>query len=121
MPGPGWSSASEATTAVETGLRSSNALYFYCNNVGVYHCPGDPRILRNPTTNNPNGWAYDSYARTQNLGGEPFDNYWGAGATYTRMSPIFQPSATFSMMENADWRRLQCRNLGCQLAGQARL
>jgi len=103
-PGPSWRNAGDALAAAQSGLRSSNALYFYCNNVGVYHCPGDLRILRNPTTNDPNGWAYDSYSRTQNLGGEPYDNYWGAGATYTKMSAIPQPGATFSMLENADWR-----------------
>jgi prepilin-type N-terminal cleavage/methylation domain-containing protein/prepilin-type processing-associated H-X9-DG protein len=102
--GPGWPSAAAAIVAAQSGLRSSNALYYYCNNVGVYHCPADPRIARDPATNSPNGWAYDSYARTQNLGGEPFDNYWGAGATYTKMSAIFQPGATFSFMEDADWR-----------------
>jgi prepilin-type N-terminal cleavage/methylation domain-containing protein len=103
-PGPSWPNASIALVAAQNGLRSSNALYYYCNNAGAYHCPGDPRILRSPTTHDPNGWAYDSYARTQNLGGEPYDNYWGAGATYAKMSAIFLPSATFSMFEVADWR-----------------
>jgi prepilin-type N-terminal cleavage/methylation domain-containing protein len=102
--GPGWRDADEALDAVQTGLRSTNAFYYYCNNVGVYHCPGDPRILQSPTTNSTHGWAYDSYARTQNLGGEPYDNFWGAGATFTKMSSIFVPSVTFSMVEDADWR-----------------
>jgi prepilin-type N-terminal cleavage/methylation domain-containing protein len=102
--GPGWPNAGDAIAASQDGLRSSNALYFYCNNVWVYHCPADPRMTRNPTTNNASGWAYDSYARTQNLGGEPYDDYWGAGATYTKMSAIFQPGVTFSFFEDADWR-----------------
>jgi prepilin-type N-terminal cleavage/methylation domain-containing protein/prepilin-type processing-associated H-X9-DG protein len=72
--GPGWPSAAAALDAAQTGLRTSN------------------------------GWAFDSYARTQNLGGEPFDNFWGAGGTYTKMSAIFVPGATFSMFEDADWR-----------------
>jgi prepilin-type N-terminal cleavage/methylation domain-containing protein/prepilin-type processing-associated H-X9-DG protein len=104
MPGPNWSSTSDALAAAVTGLQTSNALYFYCNNLGVYHCPGDSRVLNIPTTNGPNGWAYDSYARTENIGGEPYDNYYGAGETYTKMSAITQPAATFSMMETADWR-----------------
>jgi hypothetical protein len=70
----------------------------------MYHCPGDTRILHHPTNRDPNGWAYDSYSRTQNLGGDPYDNYWGAGATYTRMSAILHPATTFSMFEGADWR-----------------
>jgi len=104
MPEPNWANARDALAAAQDGLRSSNALFFYCNKLDAYHCPGDPRTSRNPTTNGPNGWAYDSYARTQNLGGEPYDDYWGAGATYTRMSAIFLPGATFSMFEDADWR-----------------
>ncbi|HEX4121589.1 MAG TPA: prepilin-type N-terminal cleavage/methylation domain-containing protein [Verrucomicrobiae bacterium] len=103
-PGPNWSNGTDALAAAVTGLQSSNALYFYCNNIGVYHCPGDTRVLNIPTTNGPNGWAYDSYSRTENIGGEPYDNYFGAGATYTKMSAISQPSGTFSMMEAADWR-----------------
>jgi len=102
--GPGWASVAEAIAAAQEGLRSSNALYYYCNNVWTYHCPGDTRMTRNPTSDSPNGWAYDSYARTQNLGGEPYDNFWGAGATYTKMSAIFQPGLTFSFVEEADWR-----------------
>jgi type II secretory pathway pseudopilin PulG len=102
--GPGWRNASEAVAAAEIGLRSSNAFYYYCNNVWVFHCPGDPRILESPTHEHPNGWAFDSYSRTQNLGGEPYNDYWGAGATFTRMSAVFVPSATFSMFEVSDWR-----------------
>jgi prepilin-type N-terminal cleavage/methylation domain-containing protein/prepilin-type processing-associated H-X9-DG protein len=99
-----WTGPDSALAAVQKGLRSSNAYYFYCNEVGVYHCPGDVRIEHDPTTNGPNGWAYDSYSRTENLGGEPYDDYWGAGATYTKMSAIPKPGMTFSMIEAADWR-----------------
>src|SRR5208337_4063629 len=87
-----------------TGLKFSNAFYFYCNRVEAYHCPRDSRIQNNPTLLGPNGWGYDSYARTQNLGGEPNDDYWGAGATYTKMSVIPVPGATLAMLEDADWR-----------------
>jgi hypothetical protein len=72
--------------------------------VEVYHCPGDTRFDNSPNTHSPNGWAYDSYSRTQNLGGEPYDDYWGAGATYTKITAISMPAATFSMLEDADWR-----------------
>jgi type II secretory pathway pseudopilin PulG len=99
-----WIGPSNALYAVQTGLKSSNAFYFYCSAVGSYHCPADSRMANNPNTLDPNGWAYDSYARTQNLGGEPFDDYWGAGATYVRMSAIAMPGTTFAMLEQADWR-----------------
>jgi len=99
-----WGNASNALFAVQTGLIISNAFYFYCNMVEDYHCPGDMRIQNSPSTNSPNGWAYDSYSRTQNLGGDPYDDYWGSGATYTKMSAIPMPGSTFSMLEDADWR-----------------
>jgi competence protein ComGC len=99
-----WKSQNDALSAVQAGLESSNAFYFYCSMVEAYHCPADLRILNNPASHNPNGWAYDSYARSQNLGGEPYDNYWGAGATYTKISFIASPSTTFALIEDADWR-----------------
>jgi type II secretory pathway pseudopilin PulG len=99
-----WNSRSNALDAVQTGLKSSNALYFYCRTLEAYHCPADLRMLHNPTLLDPNGWAYDSYARSQNLGGEPYDDYWGAGATYSKLSLVAAPGTTFAMMEDADWR-----------------
>jgi prepilin-type N-terminal cleavage/methylation domain-containing protein len=103
-PEAGWKSAAEAQAAAEAGLSSSNAFFFYCGNVRIYHCPGDLRQLLLPNPRHPDGWGYDSYSRTQNLGGEPYDNYWGAGATYTKMPAITLPGATFSMIDAADWR-----------------
>ena len=99
-----WNAPSNALEAVRTGLKSSNAFYFYCRRLEAYHCPADLRMLHHPTLLNPNGWAYDSYARSQNLGGEPSGDYWGAGATYSKMSLIAVPGATFAMIEDADWR-----------------
>jgi type II secretory pathway pseudopilin PulG len=99
-----WNGPSDALYAVQTGLKSSNAFYFYCSTLEAYHCPGDLRMRNNPTCVSPNGWAFDSYARSQNLGGDPYDDYWGAGATYTKMSGIATPGTTFAMIEDADWR-----------------
>jgi type II secretory pathway pseudopilin PulG len=104
-PGPIlWSNVEVAWEGVQTGLRTSNAFYFYCYNVDAYHCPADSRATHAPSPNHPDGWAYDSYARTQNLGGEPQHDFWGAGDTYRKLSTILRPAATFSMMEGADWR-----------------
>ena len=103
-PPSAWNGPESALAAVQAGLRSSNAFYFYCNEPGSYHCPGDTRMLNSPNAKGPNGWAYDSYSRTQNLGGEPYDDYWGAGATYTKMSALPTPGTTFAMLEDADWR-----------------
>jgi prepilin-type N-terminal cleavage/methylation domain-containing protein len=99
-----WTNASDALDAVETGLITTNAYYFYCNAVDDYHCPGDARLNNSPNPRSPNGWAFDSYSRTQNLGGDPYNDFWGAGATYTKISAIPQPGSTFSMLEDADWR-----------------
>jgi type II secretory pathway pseudopilin PulG len=99
-----WSNPETALQAVQNGLIASNAFYFYCGNLAIYHCPGDSRTTRSPFLDHPNGWAYDSYARTQNLGGEPHHEFWGAGDTYRKLTAILRPAATFSMMEGADWR-----------------
>jgi prepilin-type N-terminal cleavage/methylation domain-containing protein/prepilin-type processing-associated H-X9-DG protein len=107
----------QATTAIQRGLKENNPLYQYAPNVGVYHCPGDVRYKRTLTT----GWAYDSYSKTQNVGGENYNNYWGAGGTFTKTAAISSSSRTFIFMEDADERN---RNVGAwvvqwDLAGNA--
>jgi prepilin-type N-terminal cleavage/methylation domain-containing protein/prepilin-type processing-associated H-X9-DG protein len=82
------------------GLTTGNLLGKYTTGGKVYHCPGDTRYRLSPG----NGWAYDSYAKTQNVGGEEANNYDGAGETYTKMSLIDTPSMTFTFIEQADWR-----------------
>jgi prepilin-type N-terminal cleavage/methylation domain-containing protein/prepilin-type processing-associated H-X9-DG protein len=77
-----------------------NLLFLYCANVNAYHCPGDTR-LKLPVGN---GWAYDSYSKSQNFGGESYDNYWGAGATCVRFTDIGDTSSTMAFAENADNR-----------------
>jgi prepilin-type processing-associated H-X9-DG protein len=66
----------------------------------VYHCPGDLRAkiikIGGP------GWAYDSYSKTQNAGGESYDNFWGAGAVYTKLITMADASSTFIFMEDSD-------------------
>ena len=50
------------------------------------------------------GWAYDSYSKTQNIGGESCDSYWGASAAYFKLTAIMNPSMTFAFCEDADQR-----------------
>jgi prepilin-type processing-associated H-X9-DG protein/prepilin-type N-terminal cleavage/methylation domain-containing protein len=91
----------QALAAALNGLVNDNALYKYCPNSAVYHCPGDTRYkYQSPG----NGFAYDSYSKTQNVGGEDYNACWGAGATYTKISQITSPSMTFIFTEDADWR-----------------
>jgi prepilin-type N-terminal cleavage/methylation domain-containing protein len=98
----------QAQAAVESALRDStrNPLATYIPAPGVYHCPGDTRFKKGSLAT---GWAYDSYSKTQNVGGEAYDNYWGAGATYTKMSAIKRTANTFIFLEDADERN---RNVG---------
>jgi type II secretory pathway pseudopilin PulG len=88
-----------AETYVGNGLATA-PLGKYIPGAGVYHCPGDTRTKR-IKVGGP-GWAYDSYSKTQNAGGETYDNYWGAGATYTKLTVIADPSSTFIYMEDSD-------------------
>ena len=83
---------------VQTVLRTNNPLFQYAPNVGVYHCPGDVRF-KLPTL--AAGWSYDSYSKSQNAGGESYNNFWGAGATYLKLSQMQAPSLTFIFMEDA--------------------
>jgi prepilin-type N-terminal cleavage/methylation domain-containing protein/prepilin-type processing-associated H-X9-DG protein len=87
-----------------TGLKTYNLLYFYCANAASYHCPGDTRSAnRTPGK----GWAYDSYSKTQNYGGDPSVNNGVATpvpSTYTKVSQISAASMTFAMIEDADSR-----------------
>jgi prepilin-type N-terminal cleavage/methylation domain-containing protein/prepilin-type processing-associated H-X9-DG protein len=75
-------------------------LFKFANNVSVIHCPGDTRYkFRAPG----NGWAYDSYSKCQNVGGE---NAWGSGVGFTTISSVLSPSSTFYFREDVDPRGL---------------
>ena len=87
---------------LQTLLRTVNPLYKYAPNVAVYECAGDTRIKKpNPGA----GWAYGSYSKTQNIGGESYANggaqYFGMMASYTKLSAIRNPASTFVFTEDA--------------------
>jgi prepilin-type N-terminal cleavage/methylation domain-containing protein/prepilin-type processing-associated H-X9-DG protein len=107
-PASGWDSGPIATALayVQGGLRTNNPLFQYAPSVGVFHCPGDTRYKKGSLAD---GWAYDSYSKSQNVGGENYNNYWGAGATYIKTSTIQSTAQTFAFMEDADERH---RNVG---------
>ncbi len=79
---------------------TNNPLAVYAPNAGIYHCPADNRIQNVPG----HGFAYDSYSKTQNVGGDPSQNYYGCAATYTKLSAIRSVSQTFVFIEDCDWR-----------------
>ena len=92
------------TTGNPMGANTGNPLFKYCQNAEVFHCPGDTRS-KLPIRAYPEvGWAYDSYSKTQNVGGESANNYDGCGATYTKLSQIAVPALTFTFVEDADSR-----------------
>jgi len=94
-------SVTEAVKEVIACLSATNnPLFPYAHNPGVYHCPADLRCMNKPGTD----FAYDSYSRTQNVGGDPLDNYFGAGSTYTKTTQIPSPTLTFYWVEDCDWR-----------------
>ena len=87
-----------AATIVKNALKdpTSNRLAKYASNPDVFHCPGD---LRYKNRKPGNGWAYDSYSKTENFGGEG----WGA-TPYKKMGQIQCPAMTFMTLEDADPR-----------------
>ncbi|HWC58868.1 MAG TPA: prepilin-type N-terminal cleavage/methylation domain-containing protein [Verrucomicrobiae bacterium] len=89
-----------ALAAVQSALRTNNLLFQYAPSVGVYHCPGDVRFNLPVGTGNTVGWAYDSYAKTDNVGGEGK----GGITDYKKLSEIRRTSDTFAFMEQADSR-----------------
>lgn len=83
---------------IKDQLRTNNPLYQYAPNPAVYECPGDTRIKQ---TSLNAGWAYGSYSHAQNYGGEPYNNYWGAGNSCRSDSSIRDASQTFMFVEDA--------------------
>jgi prepilin-type N-terminal cleavage/methylation domain-containing protein len=96
-----WANAAEALAAIQQSMKTNNSLYQYAPSVGVYHCPGDVRFnLPLRMGQNPVKWAFDSYAKTDNMAGEGK----GGITDYTKSSQVHRPSNTFSFMEQADNR-----------------
>ena len=86
--------------AAMDALKTNNPLFQYAPSAGVYHCPGDTRF-RNASTR-ATGWCYNSYSKTENVGGEPYNNYFGQGNTCKKFSDIKSSSSTFIFIEDAD-------------------
>lgn len=79
-------------------LRTNNALYAYAPSTGVNQCPGDTRFKQ---PDKASGWAYGSYSKTQNAGGEP---NWAGGMPYSyqKLSQMKWASQTFMFIEDAN-------------------
>jgi len=83
----------------QAALMTNNPLSQYLANPGVYACPGDTRLKINTKTE---GWAYGSYSKTQNFGGEENGNYFGQGNTCRKLTDAKAPANTFVFIEDAN-------------------
>jgi len=94
---------SQWTTIAQNQLTTNNPLFKYASNPGVYQCPGDTRYKFQSTL--AHGWAYGSYSRSQNTGGDPWsptsDAYMGIKTCYSKLSAIQNTSSTFIFVEDA--------------------
>jgi prepilin-type N-terminal cleavage/methylation domain-containing protein/prepilin-type processing-associated H-X9-DG protein len=95
---PGNKTVTQAREMVLGGLRTNNAFGTYAPGAGVYHCPGDSRTKKNSLAQ---GWAYDSYSRSQNIGGDSRAP-WGPTQVYRKLSGINNASMTMAFVEEAD-------------------
>jgi prepilin-type N-terminal cleavage/methylation domain-containing protein/prepilin-type processing-associated H-X9-DG protein len=91
-----------AQAAVEGDLETNNLLGQYTANPGVYHCPGDVRFNLPIGSGNSIGWAYDSYAMTENVDVMPASTGFNAG--FTEMAQIKRVSDCMIFAEQCDTR-----------------
>jgi prepilin-type N-terminal cleavage/methylation domain-containing protein/prepilin-type processing-associated H-X9-DG protein len=93
-----------AYTNAQAALTNS-PIFPYVHNVASFHCPGDTRATR---LTGSGAFAYCTYSKTQNYGGEFYSENstpdWGQGATILKASDIMAPSMTFMAVEDTDWR-----------------
>jgi prepilin-type N-terminal cleavage/methylation domain-containing protein/prepilin-type processing-associated H-X9-DG protein len=86
---------------VQNCLVTNNLLYQYAPNVGVYHCPGDSRFNLPIGANPAVGWAYDSYAVTENVEGIPNS---GFNESFTKVTQIRRVADCITFVEQSDTR-----------------
>ncbi|MFO1476918.1 MAG: prepilin-type N-terminal cleavage/methylation domain-containing protein [Verrucomicrobiota bacterium] len=87
----------QMTSAAIDQISSNNPFFKYAANAKVYECPGDVRFKKSSLP----AWAYGSYSRTQNTGGDPYNKFWGCNDTFRTLSSIKAPSLTFAFLEDA--------------------
>jgi len=82
-----------------SSAKPGNPLAPLLSNPGVYECPGDVRVQRDTKAA---GWAYGSYSKTQNTGGEHYNNFWGCKETNRKLSDMRFAAETFIFIEDAN-------------------
>jgi len=88
-----------AQDMVRNGFKQSS-IWQYCNNVDVYHCPGDLRTRLRPGS----GWAYDSYSKVSPIGDAGDNSFTSRALRFKKQSEIKQPSETLVFLEESDHR-----------------
>jgi prepilin-type N-terminal cleavage/methylation domain-containing protein len=94
-----WTSQSFALSDVQHNMMTNNLLAPYAPAPGVNHCPGDQRFNLPIGTGNAVGWAYDSYAVTENVSGGT-----NSSGVYTKLGSIRRTSNCFTFVEQSDSR-----------------
>ena len=102
-----WTSQAFALADVQGDLTTNNVLYQYAPNPGAYHCPGDVRFNLRIGTGNAVGWAYDSYAVTENV-----EAIAGFADSYSKMTQIPRVSDCMVFAEQADTRGYNAATFG---------
>jgi len=105
-----WTTPIMALADVQGNFRTNNLLWAYAPSVGVYHCPGDVRFNNAVGSGNAVGWAYDSYAVTENVSG-------GSGDVFTKFSDIRRVSECMIFVEQADSRGYNAGNFAGSISG----
>ncbi len=100
LTGAGGSQA-VALASVSSDLMTNNLLSPYAGNPGIFHCPGDTRFNLPIGSGNSVGWAYDSYAVTENVEGIPNS---GFNEAYTKMTQIRRVADCMIFAEQSDTR-----------------
>ena len=98
-----WTSQAMALADVQGNLFTNNMFSPYAKNGAVFHCPGDVRFNLAIGTGDAVGWAFDSYALTENIAGGSF----GAGSApvnFVRISATRRSSDCFVFVEQSDTR-----------------
>ncbi|HUA66850.1 MAG TPA: prepilin-type N-terminal cleavage/methylation domain-containing protein [Alphaproteobacteria bacterium] len=92
-----------AMTDVENDMVTNNLLAPYAKNPQVFHCAGDVRFNLPIGTGNSVGWAYDSYAITENVESDhdPQGDYTDSFST---VADVRKPSDCVICVEQADTR-----------------
>lgn len=93
-----WTSTTVAQNYIQSCLRTNNVIFQYAPNPGVYHCPGDLRFNLGIGSGHSVGWAYDSYALTENVSGTSLT------ASYQKLSSIRRVSDCMIFVEQEDTR-----------------